>query len=203
MKKVIFIIAFLGSVNIAVAQDFHGYYTASFDFNQPLSNTNRVNSMSILGVKFGYHRLFNQKFSMGGELNWGTYKQYHPTITGTQPNGTVVTTDYFDYVYAYGLVVSGRYMISYDNKINPYFGVALGAAYNKYAQFYNVYEFQKKALGFLARPEAGMIIRFSRLVKTCGLVGVHYDYSTTSSNAAQYSDFSNYGFNVGVIFLDW
>ena len=203
MKKVIFIIAFLSGINMAIAQDFEGYYTASFDFNQPLSNTNRVNSMSILGLKVGYHRLLNKKFTLGGELNWGTYKQYHPTVTATQPDGSVVTTDYFDYVYSYGLVLNGRYMMSYNQTFNPYFGLGVGVGYNKYAQFYNVYEYQKKATGFLARPEAGMIIRFSQRRSVCGLVGVHYDYSTTISSAGGYSDFTNYGFNIGIVILDW
>jgi hypothetical protein len=66
-----------------------------------------------------------------------------------------------------------------------------------------VYGDQQKAYGFLARPEAGMIIRFSQRRAVSGLVGVHYDYSTAQDKTDGYNSFSNIGFNVGVVILNW
>lgn len=202
MKRIILAsLLFLG-LKFCFAQDFRGYYTASFDFNQPLSNTNSVNSTSAFGMKVGYNRLLNEKFSLGGELNWGTYKQYHPTETFYNESGAV-TTDYFKYVYAYGLVLSGRYLFSYDHLFNPYAGLGMGVAYNKYTTFYNVYADQNKVLGFLVRPEAGLLIRFSQLRSVGGLIGIHYDYSTARDKSYGYNNFSNLGINVGIVILDW
>jgi hypothetical protein len=184
--------------------DFDGYYTVSLDFNKPLSNTDWINSTSAFGLKIGYHRMLNAKFSLGGELNASTYKQYHPTETFYNDDGTgAVTTDYFNYIYAYGAVVSGRYHFTYDKLINPYVGVGLGVAYNKYTRYYNVYGDQNKAFGFLARPEAGMLIRFSQRRAVAGLLGVHYDYSTAKDKTNGYNSFSNLGINVGIVILDW
>ena len=209
MKKILFFVIFIALSQYCQAQDFEGYYTASFDFNQPLSNKKLINTTSIGGIKVGYHRLINKKFSLGGELNWCTYKQAQPTTTFTSASGgKILTTDYFNYVYAYGFVLSGRYYRSYNRKVNPYVGVGLGGAYNKYTMFYNVNESQEKKGGFLVRPEAGLMIRFNQRKSVCGLIGVHYDYSTTAKPGfpftnLSYTDFTNYGINVGVVFLDW
>jgi hypothetical protein len=202
MKKLaLFLVSFL-ALELSFAQDFEGYYSAAFDFNQPLINTKWISSTSLFGIKAGYHRLLNEKFSLGGELNFGTYSQYHAKETFEYPTGAL-TTDYFNYVYAYGLTASGRYYLSYNHLINPFVGVGLGAAYNKYTMYYNVYNETKKAFGFLARPEAGMIIRFSQRRAVSGLVGIHYDYSTAGSKGNGYSGFSNVGLNLGIVILDW
>jgi hypothetical protein len=107
MKKILCATLLLLCSQLSKAQDFRGYYTASFDFNQPLTNTHWINTMSVLGIKAGYHKMINEKFSIGGEVNWGTYKEYHPTQT-FYSSGAATTTDYFNYIYSYGLVVSGR-----------------------------------------------------------------------------------------------
>ncbi len=202
MKRFIIAIVLLLGVKFSSGQDFGGYYTASFDFNQPLSNTSWISNASVLGVKVGYHKLLSEKFSLGGEVNWGTYKQYHPTETFTSSSGAV-TTDYFNYVYAYGLVLSGRYLFSYNHLVNPYVGLGMGVAYNKYTSFYNVYGDQNKVFGFLVRPEAGMLLRFSQVRSLAGLIGIHYDYSTAQDKNNGYTGFSNLGLNVGIVIVDW
>lgn len=202
MKKLLVFLLIGFSLQISFGQDFEGYYSVSLDFNKPLANTGWVNSTSVLGIKAGYHRLLNKKFSLGGEINWGTYSQHHPTETFEYPTGAL-TTDYFNYVYAYGLVASGRYYTSYDRLFNPYAGLGIGGAYNKYTMYYNVYTEQDKAFGLLLRPEAGMLIRFSKSRAVSGLVGLHYDYSTAKSRENGYGSFSNVGLNVGIVILDW
>jgi len=193
---------FLG-LPVLCAQDYQGYYSATFDFNQPLSNTRWNNTTSIFGFKAGYQYMLGERFSIGGDLNWGSYKQYKPTETMIGTSGAL-TTDYFNYVYAYGLVLSGRYYFPVSGKlIKPYGGLGLGAAYNKYTTFYNIYTDQHASWGFLARPEAGLLIRFNEY-RSLGLTaGVHYDISTAQQKMIGYNDFSNVGINVGIIIINW
>ena len=204
MKRLLFL--FILAVSIAhgiTAQDFDGYYTASLDINQPVANTNWVNTLSGPGVRLGYHRFLNEKFSLGGDINWGTYKQYQPTETIQNQSGAV-TTDYFKYVYAYGIVLSGRYYIPTSRRlIKPYAGLGLGAAYNKYTLFYNTYTDQTKAWGFLARPEAGLLFRFNERRSIGATIGLHFDYSTAQAKSYGYNSFSNIGFTIGLIGIDW
>jgi hypothetical protein len=146
--------------------------------------------------------MLNEKFSLGVDLNWSTYSEYHPKETISSGSGAI-TTDYFNYVYAYGGVISGRYYHTFDHTFNPYFGFGLGVGYNKYTIYYNVYGNQDKSVGFLLRPEAGMLIRFSKKRALSGLVGLHYDYSTAGNKENGYSNFSNVGINLGIVILAW
>jgi opacity protein-like surface antigen len=202
MKKFISIFALICSFGFAQGQDFDGYYSLGFDINQPLSNTEWVNNPGF-GFKFGYQRFLNERFSLGADFNWGTYKKYEPTETTQLPSGAI-TTDYFKYVYAYGLVVSTHYHFPLANKhFLPYVGLGLGAANNKYTLFYNTYSDQKKVYGFLARPEAGLLIRFSERRSIGALVSLHYDISTARSKEQGYSNFSNLGISIRVMAIDW
>jgi len=203
MKKIVGFIVLLTLTMQAMAQDYQGYYYGTFDFNQPLSNTQWNNATSVFGIKAGYQHMLSDRFSVGGDLNWGSYKQYKPTETTVTPGGAI-TSDYFHYVYAYGLTVSGAYYLPVDGKlVRPYAGVGLGAAYNKYTTFYNIYTDQTASWGFLVRPEAGIMLRFNEN-RSFGLTaGVHYDISTAQQKAIGYSNFSNVGINIGIIIIDW
>lgn len=202
MKNIFITIALVCCLHLSLAQSFEGYYSASFDFNQPLTNTKWIGAFSPFGLKVGYHRMLNEKFSLGADFNYGTYKEYHPKETfSTQTRA--ITTDYFNYIYAYGGVVSFRYYKSTENLINVYYGLGAGVAHNKYTVYYNVYGDQHKSTGFLVRPEAGMLIRFSKRRAVSGLVGLHYDYSTANYKLDGYSSFSNVGINLGIVILDW
>jgi hypothetical protein len=202
MKKLIFIIVLSASLSAVYGQDFEGYYTIGVDINQPLSNTAWVNNPG-LGFKVGFQHFLNERWSIGLDFNSGTYKTYQPSETIQQPSGAI-TTDYFRYVYAYGLVASGRHYFPSANKhFLPYAGLGLGAANNKYTLFYNTYSDQSKVYGFLARPEGGVLIRFSERRSIGAMVGLHYDISTTRSKAQGYSNFSNVGITISLMAIDW
>ena len=202
MRKVISAVMMIFCVQCLIAQDYDGYYSATFDFNQPLSNTSWNNTTSVFGLNAGYQHMLGEHFSIGGEVNWGTYKQYKPVET-VQNQGGAITTDYFNYVYAYGLVVSGRYYLPTEGLIKPYGGLGLGAAYNKYTTFYNIYTDQVTSWGFLARPEAGVMIRFNERRSVGLTAGIHYDISTASQKQLGYYNFSNIGINVGIVVINW
>jgi hypothetical protein len=202
MRKLTIIIALTCLAKFVYAQDFEGYYTLGLDINQPLSNTAWINNPGI-GFKVGFQRFLNERWSIGLDFNTGTYKKYQPTETIQQPSGAI-TTDYFRYVYAYGLVVSGRHYFPTSNKhFMPFAGLGLGAANNKYTLFYNTYSDQNKVYGFLARPEGGLLIRFSERRSIGAMVGLHYDFSTARSTPQGYSNFSNVGITINLMAIDW
>lgn len=77
LTGILFLIFSLGQLQ---AQDFDGYYSFGLDINQPLSNTSWVNNPGI-GFQLGFQRFINERFSLGADFNWGTYKKYQPTET--------------------------------------------------------------------------------------------------------------------------
>lgn len=181
------------------AQD--NYMYANWDINIPLSNTDWVGNTSTRGGKIGYRAFFGDgKFSAGLDFNWATFDQYAPTETIENPTGAI-TTDYFKYVYHYGLAASGQYyFLKGENDIFfPYAGLGLGANYNDYTLFYNIYKDVHKSWGFLARPEAGLLVRFGARRSLGVMAAVHLDYSTNKSADFGYDNFSNLGFQIGLM----
>ena len=187
---------------VAFAQDFDNILVVSWDANKPLSNTGWINSWSARGVKAGFKKIINDNFMAGADINWATYDQYQPTITMERTNGAF-TTDYFKYVYSYGLTVNGQYLLPGTNRDHfmPYAGIGLGATYNSFNRYYNVYQDKEDSWGFLVRPEVGAIFPFSG--KVGAIVGVHYDFSTSRSSYFNYNNFSNLGVQVGLAFLSY
>jgi hypothetical protein len=202
MRKLITIIVFSLMGSWANAQDFDGYYAIGVDVTKPLSNTNWINNPGV-GIKVGLQRFLNERWSLGGDFNWGTYSKYVPTETFYQNNGAI-TTDYFRYIYSYGLVLSARHYYPSTNKhFLPFLGLGMGASENKYTIYYNRYSDQSKVYGFLARPEAGVLIRFSERRSIGALATIHYDYSTAASGKQGYSSFSGIGISLNVMAIDW
>ena len=202
MKKLIFL--FLSFVALqAEAQHNYGYIV--WDSNIPLSNTSWIGSTSSKGGKAGYRAFLNNnsRISIGGDINWATYDEYAPKETFPNGNGAI-TTDYFKAIYSYGITVSGQYYFPIGEKelFFPYVGLGLGANYNRYMMYYNIYAPEESKGGFLARPETGILVRFGTR-KSLGLMAaVHYDYSTSKSESYGYDNFTAFGFQIGAIFMN-
>jgi hypothetical protein len=82
-------------------------------------------------------------------------------------------------------------------------GFGAGLGYNSYKVYYNVYSAGDNKFGFLMRPTAGCWIKFNE-TKNWGLnAGVHLDFSTARSSDVGYKNFTNAGFEIGLVFLDW
>lgn len=201
MKKLcVAILLALGACGVQ-AQD--NYLYVSWDINVPLSNTNWVGNTSTRGGKAGYRAFFaDGKFSAGLDFNWATFDEYAPTETIQNANGAI-TTDYFKYIYNYGLAASGQYYFlkGQSDILFPYAGLGLGATYNDYTLFYNIYKDVRKSWGFLARPEAGILVRFGPRRSLGAMAAVHADYSTNRSKDFGYDNFANVGFQVGLMLM--
>ncbi|HEX5171823.1 MAG TPA: outer membrane beta-barrel protein [Cyclobacteriaceae bacterium] len=199
--RIIFSFAFLLSVQTLFAQDFDRYFYVSWNYNTPLSDTNWIGNSSATGLKLGYRKIITDRISAGVDFTWSYYDQYEPPTTFVSESGAI-HTDYFKYIYNYGITVNGQYFLPVNNtNILPFVGLGLGAAYNRYTLYYNIYTDDDTSWGFLARPEVGVLFTFSK--KVGAIVGAHYDYSTAKSDYFELSNFSNFGFNVGLVFTSY
>ncbi|HYG03810.1 MAG TPA: outer membrane beta-barrel protein [Chryseosolibacter sp.] len=179
------------------------YFYLTLDFAKPLANTEWIGDMATRGARVGYRSFINDKISAGLDLGWNTYDQYNPTETRETGN-TAITTDYFKYIYSYSATVSGQYNfeVGEGDRFHPYAGLGLGAVNQQHAIYYNIYHDSERSWGFLARPEAGILVRLSRY-GSFGLMGaIHYDYSTNKSPKFNYGSFSALGFQLGIVFIE-
>jgi hypothetical protein len=202
MKKS-FLIAFLLVIGFSV-QAQENYFYINWDLNMPLSNKDWMESTSAAGGKVGYRAFIGGegKFSAGLDFNWATFDQYEPRETFQNSTGAL-TTDYFKYIYNYGVAASGQYyFLKGENDILfPYAGLGLGANYNEYVIYYNIYEEGDKSWGFLVRPEAGILVKFGARRSFGVMAAVHYDYSTNKTENFDYSNFSSAGFQLGIMVM--
>lgn len=188
----------------AVGQE--NYFYINWDVNMPLSNTDWIGNTSARGAKVGY-RMFigrERRFSGGIDFNWAQFDEYKPKETFETETGAI-TTDYFNYVRQYAATISGQYYFPLGEKerIFPYVGLGLGANRNEYLVYYNIYTEGDKAWGFLARPEAGILVRIGTRRRMGLMAAVHYDYSTNKTDSYNYSNFSAVGFQLGIMSLQW
>jgi outer membrane protein W len=180
------------------------FFYVSLDVNKPLSNTSWVGDVSSRGLKAGYRAFINERFSAGLDITSTTFDQYQPTITVQTENGAV-TSDYFKYIYSYSVTASGQYYFKAGDseRFFPYVGLGLGANNNEYVLYYNIYTDSERKWGFLARPEAGILVKLSKRGSIGAIAALHYDYSTNKSPMFEYSNFSSVGFNIGLMLMDW
>ncbi|MBT1706437.1 outer membrane beta-barrel protein [Chryseosolibacter indicus] len=199
MKKLLFIIIILIAGN-AFAQD--KYFYVSLDISKPLDNTNWINSTTARGGKAGVRFFINPKISAGLDLGWSTYDEYKPTKT-IYTNNSAVTSDYFNYIYNYSAAISAQYnfKVGDGEVLFPYAGLGLGANTNEYVLYYNIYQDSERSWGFLARPEAGILVKFSHRRSIGAMAAIHYDYSTNKSENYNYDRFSALGFQIGLVFI--
>jgi hypothetical protein len=198
--RYLIVLIFLFQSLMSLAQDRYVY--VNLDINTPLSNRSWVGSTSSSGIRAGIRSFINDKFSVGLDLGMANYDDYLPTAT-YQTGTKTITTDYFKYVYSFSAVASGQYNFRVGNgeKLFPYAGIGVGAENNEYVRYYNVYKDTDTSWGFLARPEAGILFKFTRYRSLGAMAAVHYDFATNRSNVFNYNNFSNIGFQIGVVFL--
>jgi hypothetical protein len=199
MKKIFMAFIFLTAVSTLRAQDRYLYF--AWNYNQPLSNTDFIKDGTSAGAKMGFRsQIRESRFMVGVDISLATYNQYAPEETFSSP-GRDFTTDYFKYVYNYGIAVSGQYTfpVGESRIITPYVGVGLGYSYNLYRLYYNVFEEEETGGGFLMRPEVGAVVKFGRRRMLGLITGISFDYSTSKSDNYGYDNFSAFGFQLGLV----
>ena len=199
ISRIMFLLFFLSSL---VLRGQEKYMFVNLDVNKPLSNTKWIEDISAAGGKIGYRGFINPNFSAGLDVGWSNFDQYVPTSTIENPTGAI-TTDYFRYVYSYSAVVSGQYYFKdpEEERFFPYAGLGVGANTNEYVLYYNIYDDSERSWGFLARPEAGILYRFTERGSLGIMAAIHYDYSTNKSEKFNYNNFSGLGFQIGFMVM--
>jgi hypothetical protein len=186
-------------------RDFDHFFFLSWDSNTPMSNKDFIGQSSSLGTKLGFRKRINEddKLWVGGDFGWTVYKQYIPTQT--YPSGTQsTTTDLYNYAYNYSLSANLDYFFFPMEKILvPYAGLGIGVAYDKFAQYYNIYGTSGSSWGFLVRPEAGILIGFKENSPWRIKAAYHYDYASNTSTDFGYKNFINTGFQIGLVKMAW
>jgi hypothetical protein len=197
MKKIFITICFFQLTFFAMAQD--DYFYVSLDVNKPMTNTDWVGDMSARGIKAGFRKNIAEQFSAGLDFSSAAFDRYNPRET-FQNTGGAITTDYFNYLYSYAATGVAQYTfkVGDGNSVLPYVGLGLGAKYNEYVVYYNIYTDRDKSWGFLARPEAGIVLQRRNIG---AIAAVHYDFSTNASEMFEYNNFSAIGFQVGIVFF--
>lgn len=182
------------------------YFHFAWDVNHPLSNTSWIDNTSARGAKLGFRKFIGdeRRISAGVDVNWNYFRAYKPTETFISDGGAI-TTDYFNDIFQLAAVVSGQYYFPLGEKeyFYPYVGMGLGANRNRYTVSYNIYQDREAAYGFLARPEAGILVRLGDRRRLGIMAAVHYDFSTNKSASYGYDNFSSVGFQLGITSLQW
>jgi hypothetical protein len=181
-------------------QDFRKYYAVVFDANLPLVNKEFIDNISTRGARFIYRESINNKFSAGAEIGFATYNDHLPPQAYVNGN-TTVFAELFTYVYNYTLTLSGEYYFTEEKWIKPFAGLGLGACYNRYAFFYNVFADEDRVWGALFRPNVGTLMRFGKNARLAARISVHFDYSTTKSTDFDYTSFVNLGADAGITWI--
>ncbi|SKC48189.1 outer membrane beta-barrel protein [Ohtaekwangia koreensis] len=201
--KYLLIIISLFTVQALQAQN--NYFYLALDVNKPLTNTEWVDGTSARGGRIGYRAFITEgsRLSLGIDANWTSFNTHKPTET-FEGKGGAITTDYFNYIYQYGVTVSAQYYfpLGEGERVFPYAGLGVGANNNEYVQYYNIYSNSERKWGFLARPEAGILVKFTRNRGLGAMAAVHYDYSTNKSESYNYDRFSSIGFQIGLIVMN-
>jgi hypothetical protein len=177
-----------------VADDLFG---VAWDINIPVNNK-FVTRTSLDGFRFEYRKLIKHRMSVGLEVSWNSYYQYVPRETHQTANGAV-TTDFYKYIYTLPLAMNIHYYLYRSKYAVIYGGMALGASYSEQQLYYNTYASADYNWGFLARPEAGVIIRPSESSGFGFLVATRYSYSTNKQSNVEINGLQSLGFQVGIV----
>jgi hypothetical protein len=200
MRKYLIVALFLWAF-AAHGQYYSKYFAIAADFNKPIVNKEFINKISQRSIKLVYREFITDRFTVGGELGMATYNDYIAPYVYVNDN-TSIYTDIYSYVYNYTIAISGEYFFTTEKIVMPYAGFGLGAAYNQFTMYYNVFQQQDNRWGAMARPHAGAIIRFGKKSNWGVMTDVHLDYATTKSEDTDYDNgFANIGLQVGLVYL--
>ncbi len=85
--------------------------------------------------------------------------------------------------------------------MSPFAGLGIGASYNRYIIYYNVFQDEETAWGVLVRPNTGVLIKVGKNGRWAGRLSVHFDYSTAKASDFDYKNFINVGLDAGLALL--
>jgi len=197
-RSLLLIIGIVWSACAAAQTSFDRYFFFGSDIMKPMNNATFINTFSAKGFQVGYREKINEHFYVGGDFNSSTLSEHDPRQTYHTSTGDL-TAEFFKYVVTYSATLAGEYYFSPEKRLSPFAGMGIGANYNSYSMFYNVFAPKDNSWGVVLRPQAGLLYRLGQEQSWGVVAAVHYDYSTARSDYFGYSGFTTLGFRVGIV----
>lgn len=153
------------------------------------------------GFRLGYSRFKTDTFGWGVDAAYNTLNDYVPRQTYEYPGGAI-TTDVYNYMYHLTILVNGQYYYKATSRLVPYASLGAGVALTEYRLFYNVYKESDNTVGFVARPEAGLLFRFKEYGSLGLKSAVSFEYATNKSKVYALDNFSGVAFQLGIVLFN-
>lgn len=193
------ILLFLVVVVSAKCQVSDGALTAGLNILIP-TYTEFVGNTST-GFRLGYSRFKTDTFGWGFDVAYNTLDDYVPRQTYEYPGGAI-TTDVYNYMYHLTFLVNGQYYYKATSRLVPYASLGAGVALTEYRLFYNVYKESDNSIGFVARPEAGLLFRLKEYGSLGLKTAVSFEYATNKNKAYELENFSGVAFQFGIVLFN-
>ncbi|GIV37990.1 MAG: hypothetical protein KatS3mg032_2369 [Cyclobacteriaceae bacterium] len=198
MKSLLTITACLFFVALQ-AQPADGAFGITLNILNP-TYTDYVGKTST-GFRLGYTRFKSDKFGWGFDAAYNTLNDYVPRQTYEYPGGAI-TTDIFNYMYYFTLMLNGQYYYRPSGRLVPYAALGAGLSVTRYTLFYNVYQEGDEKVGWALRPEAGLVFRV-REYSALGLKGaVSWEYAGNKSTLYNIDNFSGFTVQAGIVLFN-
>lgn len=191
-------VAVMWSAEAFAQTSYDRYFFFGSDVVKPMNNTSFINSLSAKGFQVGYRERINDHFYAGGDFNSSTLSEHNPRQTYHTTTGDL-TVEFYKYVVTYSATLAGEYYFSPEKRLSPFAGLGIGANYNSYSMFYNVFTPKDNSWGVIFRPQAGVLYRLGQEQSWGVMAAVHYDYSTARSDYFGYTGFTTLGLRVGIV----
>jgi outer membrane protein W len=180
--------------------DFDQCFIFAWDVNVPVGKNRPIDKTSWAGAKIEYRKKVAHNITVGLDFSWNTFNEYKPSKTYHISSSTDITTDLYKHIYTLPLALTGHYYFPVNSKIFiPYAGIGLGATYADINLYANIYQLRDETWGFLARPEAGLIIKFTEDANTGIIIGARYSISTNKADEFNIKNLQSFGFHIGLI----
>jgi hypothetical protein len=199
MKK-LFILSgiVLMSVMATQAQLLHNLYGISWEISLPVGKAFLSNA-SFLGGKVEYRHFIKRNFSLGTTLGWNNYQEYVPRQTYENADQTeAITTDNQRFIFNLPMTVDGFYYFEQGKHFRPYIGLGLGAQYSSQAAYFNIYVKEDKNWGFVARPQVGAYVPFSKFGHNGLLLAAGYNYATNKNETFRINNMQSFWISIGI-----
>ena len=200
MKKLIILlyISAISSSSINAQTDWHlkDMGILNWQIATPL-NTDYLKETSLAGGSVEYRRFIKPNMSVGIGFSWNSFEQYISPRVYEKPDGSqALYTDFIHQVYTLPMYLNAHYYFGGGEKMKPYAGIGLGAQYSEQDAYYNIFVTEEKNWGFVARPEVGLLYRFSNYFGLHGNVG--FNYATNKSDAFKIDNLKHVYYSIGI-----
>lgn len=167
----------------------------------PFSDKDFTGNTSTAGVRIGYTKFIGERFGFGFEAGYSTLDDYVPLTTYLYEDGAI-TTDIYNYLYYYTVMVNGQYYFAQGGRFMPYASLGMGVAFSEYKIFYNVYQEADNTTGFAVRPEAGVLFKIKERSGFGLKAALGFDYATNKSDYFATKNLSGFNFQLGFVLLN-